>query len=703
MKKILLLLLAFSGLSAYAQNVVFADENLKNYFLDEYDTVIDTNGDREIQVSEARAVTTLQFSGKNGAGVPYTSFQGIEAFTNINDYFYTESEDIGLTNFDLSNYPVLSFLIINTYRFSGYTPPPSIEMSSITYQVTSNPNLRVYMPGRNVSLKGSTLESFSFGYGLEYVSLELIDGPDVLDLSFFPGTRWDMSPSYIIELGGTDLLILHNGWQDLDASVNLTTPGTYVCVDFDDQDNVNVTSQFPFTVGPYCSFNMGAYNVSGTITMDVDGNGCTSNNPVVPYFPLTGSQSSLTGTITSNSEGYYNFSFPQEYDVFISELQQNSWFSSVYTSFSFYDPFGEVNNSQQWDICLTPIGVHNDVEVVVTPVSDARPGFDAYYKILYKNKGNQTLNGTLSLTYNNTVLDYLDSLPEGVPGVGGNLSWEYTNLRPFEQREITVILNLNSPVDTPPVSNGDILHYTVGITPLTGDETPADNTFMLKQTVVGSFDPNDIACLEGASVHPDAIGDYLHYTVNFENTGTAAATFVVVKDAIDIAKYDINSLQVLNASHNMYTRVYNNTIEFIFEDINLAANGGKGNVTFKIKTRPDLQVNSNVTQKADIHFDYNFPIVTNNATTVFEVLGTDILIKDSTVKVYPNPVKNIVNISAASVVKSLQVYDLQGRLLLSQQCGTTTAQLNLANRAAGVYFVKISTEKGASIQKVIKE
>jgi hypothetical protein len=44
-----------------------------------------------------------------------------------------------------------------------------------------------------------------------------------------------------------------------------------------------------------------------------------------------------------------------------------------------------------------------------------------------------------------------------------NLSWNFTDLKPFETREIEVTLNVNSPMETPAVNN-EILNYTATIT-----------------------------------------------------------------------------------------------------------------------------------------------------------------------------------------------------------------------------------------------
>ncbi|WP_415711135.1 T9SS type A sorting domain-containing protein, partial [Flavobacterium branchiophilum] len=260
------------------------------------------------------------------------------------------------------------------------------------------------------------------------------------------------------------------------------------------------------------------------------------------------------------------------------------------------------------------------------------------------------------------------------------------------------------PTETPAVNNGDILAFNAQITPLTGDEVPADNVFVYNQTVVGSFDPNDIYCLEGSSLDPSMIGNYLHYNVRFENTGTAAAENIVVATTINPAEYDLSSLQVMNASHNVYTRLNGNLVEFIFENIQLAGSpsGGHGHVLFKMKSNPNVQTTGHVTSNANIFFDYNFPIETNDATTVFETLRTND--NDAiTVQIYPNPTKDQLHIQSQEAIKKLDWYDIGGRILESISVDAKEVHQDLSQRASGIYFVKLKTEKGSKTLKIIKE
>ena len=149
------------------------------------------------------------------------------------------------------------------------------------------------------------------------------------------------------------------------------------------------------------------------------------------------------------------------------------------------------------DFCITPIDTHKDLEITLIPLEVARPGFDTKYKLIYKNKGNVAQSGTVNLAFDDAVLDIVISNPVVSSQNTNNLSWNFSNLQPFEVREITFTLNVNGPMETPAVNSGAILHYTATINSADTDENPNDNIFIFNHTVVGSLDPNDKTCLEG--------------------------------------------------------------------------------------------------------------------------------------------------------------------------------------------------------------
>jgi uncharacterized repeat protein (TIGR01451 family) len=205
------------------------------------------------------------------------------------------------------------------------------------------------------------------------------------------------------------------------------------------------------------------------------------------------------------------------------------------------------------------------------------------------------------LFFEDNVLDFVSAVPMTSSQSLNNLNWDYSNLAPFESRTIDFTLNANGPTETPPLNIGDLLDFTATINSIVGDETPLDNVFALHQTVGGSFDPNDKTCLEGNTIAPEKVGDYLHYLIRFQNSGTAPAVNIVVKDMIDTSKFEVASLQLISSSHPQVTRIENNKVEFIFENINLPAEeddepGSHGFVAFKIKTKSNLVVGNTVSK-----------------------------------------------------------------------------------------------------------
>ena len=273
------------------------------------------------------------------------------------------------------------------------------------------------------------------------------------------------------------------------------------------------------------------------------------------------------------------------------------------------------NNVFTQDICVTANGNQNDAEVVIAPLTNARPGFDATYKLVWRNKGNTTLSGKVVLNYDASKMTFQNSsFPYSVAS-SGTLEFDYTNLKPFENTASEITFTINTPTHTTnPVNSGDILTFNAQITPNSTDLTPDDNNFGFNHTVVNSFDPNDIVCLEGETIPSVAVGKYLHYVVNFENTGTAEAENIVVKMDINPAEFDVNTLQLQNASADVMTKVTGNKVEFIFKKIKLQS-GGHGNVLLKVRSLNTLQEGDNVTNSAEIYFDYNFPIDTNDYIT----------------------------------------------------------------------------------------
>jgi Leucine-rich repeat (LRR) protein len=483
----------------------------------------------------------------------------------------------------------------------------------------------------------------------------------------------------------------------------------YICCDDSELNSVqlNITN-LGYTnchVNSYCSFtpNGTFYTIQGNTKIDSNVNGCDTSDINFPNLNLSITDGTNSGSLISNTSGNYSIPVQAGSHTITPVLENPTYFNISPTSF--VANFPTQTSPLNQDFCVTANGVHHDVEVTLVPTNPARPGFDANYTIVYKNKGNQIENGAVTLDFNDAVLDLVSANPSFSSQATNSLVWNYTNLQPFETRTVNLVFNVNSPTETPAVNIGDQLNYTATISPFATDEFLNDNYSGLKQIVVGSYDPNDKTCVEGTTVDPGMIGQYVHYVIRFENTGTYAAQNVVVKDMIDLAKFDVSTLIPLHSSHDFVTRIAGNKVEFIFEGINLPFDDANndGYVAFKIKTKSNLVVGDTFSNNANIYFDYNFPIMTNTFTTTIQVLKVKDFEFGTHFTLYPNPVKDVLNLHSKdnTTINSIEIYNALGQVVLAVPNAIST--VDVSNLQSGSYFVKVNTDLGISNTKFIKE
>lgn len=500
--------------------------------------------------------------------------------------------------------------------------------------------------------------------------------------------------------------------NDFDA-VFLNNPTLkYICVnDNKIQDIEKSISKYGYTdchVNSYCSFKPGGTNyvIQGNSRIDSNNNGCDALDIPASNLKFVIDDTIKNESIINNTTG--NYLIPVlEGSYKVTPTLENPDYFTVSPSFvnvifpSMVSPFVQ-------DFCLVPNGSHTDLEINVLPIQPARPGFDAKYKIIYKNKGNVTQSGSVNFAFDDSTLDFVSSNVTFSSQTTGAIAWDFTNLKPFESKEIEIVLKVNTPTQTPAVNNNDILRYTAKINSANADEIETDNTFELNQTVVGSYDPNDKTCLEGNVIKPELIGQYVHYMIRFENTGNYPAENIVVKDMIDLSKFDIATLVPTSSSHSYTTKISDgNKVEFIFEKIKLPFDDANndGYIAFKIKTLPTLSVGDSFTNEANIYFDYNFPILTNKATSTFKTLGTKDFDFSNYFNIYPNPAKDVLNISLKNDIEinSMSVYDVLGQLIIAVPNAKNVSSIDVSRLRAGNYLLKIKTDKGSSVAKFIKE
>lgn len=765
MKKIYLIICMMIISLFQAQIVNIPDPNFKQILLSDtqylaqnlngFYTTIDTNHDGEIQLSEAASISKLNFDLSVIPNHSYffnnvTSMEGIKSFTNLTDIYINSFPS--LQTLDLSNSPLLRNVetnmcsLLSSVNVQGcgqlynldifMSKLSSIDVSGLTnlydlhitqsllsnIYLNNNTNLNtLYLPSNKLTtiplnqtpnlkyltISGNLFTTFDFS---TFSKLE------VLNCSYNKFISLDLSHNANLKSFSCDMnpnlqsLFIKNGINNFTQGINSTFSNTpslvYICADDSEISNVNalLPSTTSCVVNSYCSFTPGGvfYTISGNTKFDSNSNGCDTSDPNKGLQKFNITNGIISGGTIANSSGNYSIQLQSGTHTITPVLENPSYFTISPTSLTANFPVQTSPLIQ--DFCVTANGNHSDLEIVIIPTDIAVPGFDVDYKIIFKNKGTTPQSGNVVFNFNDSLMNFVSATNNPSSQSTGVLSWNFTNLLPFESREISAKFILNTSTQTPSLNMGDVLHYTALVVGA-ADETPSDNTFTLNQTVVNSFDPNDKTCLEGTTISQTKVGEYVHYLIRFENNGTANAKNIIVKDDIDTSKFDLSTLTPLSGSHSFVTRISGmNTAEFIFENIQLPFDDANndGYIAFKIKTKSTLAVGSSFSNTAKIYFDYNAPIITNTyITSVQNVLATsEVNTGKNNFNIYPNPVQDVLYIQSKDEVIKAEIYDTAGRILSTT--GVKNNSVNVSDLAKGNYIIKVSTKIKALTLKFIK-
>ena len=708
MKKItLLVLLVLSFQNFSAQTINIPDQNLKDALLN-YDPAIDTNVDGEIQVSEALAVTELEFSSGSSFDPKIQNTTGLEAFQNLTSLTIWNHS---ITAIDLTSFVNLEELNLDHNQISaidfsnnlalqqidvGFNNLYSIDVSMLLdlkdFYVRNN-NLVLLDLSNNLALEkvdcqGNPLTSLdvSNNSNLEYLELMYLENLQYLNLK-----NVDVANLYA-EAPFSDMESLE-----------------YVCVDdvdvfFESFYNNEWLGEPWFTVSTNCDFNMEAINlISGVVKYDT-GLGC--NDPSAVVIPNT------IVTTTINGEDYGTITNANgSYILYTSEGTNTLTVGSIDTNYAFTPASQQVNftgygNQETVNFCAEANAEVNDVSIVFLPLQTAVPGFSINYQIVFTNNGTTSLDGEILLTYDENLQTFIVASPSETATTTNTISFSFTDLAPFQSDYINVeFLNAQPPT----LNSGDSLDFNIEITTSVIDDNPSDNEFTYSQEVVNSFDPNDKSVLEGSEVYIEEAINYLHYMVRFQNTGTANAQKVVVKDTLS-DNLDWSSLQMVSASDDYQVNIVNgNALEFVFDNIDLPfedadEEGSQGYISYKIKPKQGIVVGDIIAGDAAIYFDFNEPIITNEVSTeIIENLSVAAKEFSSKIQLYPNPTEHVMYIenNSSERIDQVGVYSITGQQILVKN---KVQQINLSSLNTGIYFVKMTTESGNSFtQKVVKK
>ncbi len=224
---------------------------------------------------------------------------------------------------------------------------------------------------------------------------------------------------------------------------------------------------------------------------------------------------------------------------------------------------------------------------------------------------------------------------------------------------------------------------------------------------------SSLSVCSGNSVTLNATGSVLYNwstsatTQSISATPTVNTTYTVVGTAANNCTSSAMVTITVNAKPSVSLSAASNTACLMGGPVILTGSPAGG-----VYSGPNVSGNSlNPTAQGTFNPVYSF---TNTAgcsntisTTIVVKVCTDIVsqtAKSNALKVYPNPNQGVFTIETGNaLVKTIEMTDLTGRIVHSQTTDAKTIEMNIVDLANGVYNVRIRSEHGTDIIKVVKQ
>ncbi len=161
-------------------------------------------------------------------------------------------------------------------------------------------------------------------------------------------------------------------------------------------------------------------------------------------------------------------------------------------------------------------------------------------------------------------------------------------------------------------------------------------------------------------------------------------------------------------NYSVYVATGNTVSDFMASDVTfnqLVTDNGPGGSDNIYSL--DLDISSFAGQSIYVAFRHHdvsdvFSLVIDTVSVTYETASVDSHLASS-FSVYPNPVKDVLNISNSinAEINSVIVTDINGRTV--KQANSNVSQINISDLNAGVYFVNINSNEGSLTKKVVKQ
>ncbi|NUY81536.1 T9SS type A sorting domain-containing protein [Flavobacterium sp. MAH-1] len=438
----------------------------------------------------------------------------------------------------------------------------------------------------------------------------------------------------------------------------------------------------------------------GFVTVDIDNNGCTNADPDLSGIAIIHTFNGQETLYYTNSFGIYYIQnvLPGDNTVALDPSTLPAGVSGTASSQTI--TFTEEQN-ENVSFCVTTDGSTNDLSITVSPNSQVVPGFQTAYRIKVMNSSPVSMGATVVIDFDGAKFDFSNSTPMPTSASFNSLTYTFSSIPAYTGLQFYVYFD----VATPPTANsGDVVVLSATVTNAS-DVNPENNTASGTQTVINSYDPNDITVHEGATITPTQAQGYLHYTIRFQNMGTAEAQNVRIENELSDL-LDWSTFRPIFGSHGYYASRSGNQVTFSMPQIHLVPESvseidSQGFVTYEIKPIAGIEIGDIIANSANIFFDFNEAVPTNEVETTVAQLSAPETALES-LELYPNPTSGSVKIHLATdTIFDVEIADVRGAIVFAKILLHNDEAIDVSGLHSGIYFVKINSGTASATKKLI--